>query len=594
MSRALREGTSAWLAWSDGEPVDRPAGGAPPADDRPAPAADLVRAARGACEVAVTVARVVQPAWAATRMERRLAPLAALRADLARHGAELAGLSRRLDRAGWLARSEALSAEVVPLADACAFLLRRAGELLAPRRPDVADRPAWLAGVDLELLREPHGVVLVVAPANYPILIPGVQVLQALVAGNAVLLKPGPQGTAAACWLAERLARGGLPEGLLTVLPEDAAAAQEAIEAGVDKVVLTGSATTGAEVLARLAPRRVPATLELSGNDPLIALADADPALVVQALAFGLRLHGGATCIAPRRALVHRRIFDAVEAGLAAAVSAAAATALESALGSAPGSAPRTAPPAAAWPPSGDVAAGMPVSTDERRRARELVAAAVAGGGRLVGGTPTGIELTAGGPPLPLVVAEAPPDAELRAADLFAPVVLLDPVDHVEEAVRRANGGPWALGASVFGGEAAARAVAARLAAGVVTVNDVIVPTADPRVPFGGRRRSGYGVTRGAEGLLEMTVVKAVSVRRRRRFLGLGSPLRRHRHLEPPRPGDEALFRAYLAVAHGSTLSQRLRGLAALLRAGLARWRAERHAAAEATLPNPTSHTEVR
>ena len=89
-----------------------------------------------------------------------------------------------------------------------------------------------------------------------------------------------------------------------------------------------------------------------------------------------------------------------------------------------------------------------------------------------------------------------------------------------------------------------------------MVVNDVIVPTADPRLPFGGRGESGFGVTRGAEGLLDLTVPKVVAVRRGRRLP----------HLEDPHPADADLFRAYLALAHGGGLRTRLRGAMDLAR----------------------------
>ena len=141
--------------------------------------------------------------------------------------------------------------------------------------------------------------------------------------------------------------------------------------------------------------------------------------------------------------------------------------------------------------------------------------------------------------------------------------------------MQRANASPYGLGASVFGGASEARVVAGRLKAGVVTVNDLIVPTADPRLPFGGRGLSGFGVTRGAEGLLEMTAPKAVAVRRlpgvlTRRFA------RPHRHFEPNLPEDEALFQAWLAVAHGGSLGSRLAAVPGLVRALVARGRAGR------------------
>src|SRR5581483_6232963 len=136
------------------------------------------------------------------------------------------------------------------------------------------------------------------------------------------------------------------------------------------------------------------------------------------------------------------------------------------------------------------------------------------------------------------------------------PLVALVPIRDDDEALAVAAHCPYALGATVFGAEPGASALAGRVHAGVVVVNDVIAPTADPRLPFGGRGRSGFGVTRGAEGLLEMTALKAVCVRRGKW----------HPHLEPEQPGDTTLFLAYLRAAHGGRLRDRIAGWWSLLR----------------------------
>ena len=99
----------------------------------------------------------------------------------------------------------------------------------------------------------------------------------------------------------------------------------------------------------------------------------------------------------------------------------------------------------------------------------------------------------------------------------------------------------------------------------MVVINDLIAPTADPRVPFGGRGDSGFGVTRGAEGLLEMTVLKSV-IHRRDRF---------RPHYDPPRAGDDQLFAAYARVVHGTGLAKRFRSLSDIARLGVARGRSE-------------------
>ncbi len=411
---------------------------------------------------------------------------------------------------------EGLIGEVLPLADACLFLEREAEAILAPRRRGSAGRPLWLFGVDLEIRREPLGTVLIIGACNYPLLLTGVQTIQALVAGNTVLLKPGRGGSAAATALASGLARAGLPANLLTVLEEDPDAARRAIAAGVDKVVLTGSATTGRAVMAELARHGTPSVMELSGCDACLVLEGADLDLVARALAFGLRFKGSATCIAPRRVLAKGATLAILEAKLTDAA--------------------RAIPP-------------RRVDPDGAARVKQLVDDAVASGARLASGRADG------GTSMPvLVVANARAGMPLLTEDLFAPVISLIPTETDDDAVAAANANPYALGAAVFGPLDAARRMAGRLEVGCVVVNDVIAPTADPRLPFGGRRASGFGVTRGAEGLLELTAVKTVSIRRGRML----------QHLDPPRARDASIFLSYLRAAHAGTWRARAAGLYAL------------------------------
>jgi delta 1-pyrroline-5-carboxylate dehydrogenase len=141
----------------------------------------------------------------------------------------------------------------------------------------------------------------------------------------------------------------------------------------------------------------------------------------------------------------------------------------------------------------------------------------------------------------PILVASATPELALLQADIFAPVLAIVPVRDCEQALRFDNMCPYALGASVFGPEESARRLATRVRAGAVTINDLIVPTADPRLPFGGRAQSGYGATRGAEGLLELTCLKTISLRRGR--------LRPH--YQPTTALDQTVFLPYLRAVHG-------------------------------------------
>ncbi len=360
--------------------------------------------------------------------------------------------------------ADILVAEVLPLLAACRFLERRAARILAPTRP--AGRPVWLFGTRLRVRRVPLGRVLVIGPSNYPLFLPGAQVLQALAAGNVVAVKPAPGCAAPMRLLRAALIEAGLRETALSVLDDDVAAAGAAIAGGVDHVVLTGAAQTGRAVLAALAPRLVPATMELSGRDAMIVLDGADLDLAVAAAAFGLRLNAGRTCIAPRRLIVVASLAETLAARLDAALADAPAVPLRDGVGA------------------------------------RVVAIA-------------GAAAVAGGMMRPRVVRAAAGEPWVDQ-DLFAPLAALLVARDAAAAVALANAGPYALGATVFGPPEAARRVAARLRAGCVVINDMIAPTADPALPFGGTGASGFGVTRGAEGLLAMTRPQAVVERTRR------------------------------------------------------------------------------
>lgn len=172
------------------------------------------------CSEAMARARLAQARWAAVPLLKRLAALRRLRGLVAQH-------CRPLAEASAVTRSrpavEILSAEVLPLAEACRFLEREAPILLGAVRLSAVGRPLWLRGVRSEIYREPYGVVLLIGPGNYPLLLPGVQLVQALIAGNAVLFKPGLGGTTAAELLCELILEAEFPKDLVILLPESVA-----------------------------------------------------------------------------------------------------------------------------------------------------------------------------------------------------------------------------------------------------------------------------------------------------------------------------------------------------------------------------------
>ncbi len=463
--------------------------------------------------------RRAQREWAAHSVPERLRVIVRLRALLVRHASRLAAASARVR---CVDPAEVITSEVLPLAEGCRFLESQAAGLLAPRQLGAMDRPLWLSGVRTTIRREPCGVILILAPSNYPLFLAGSQMIQALAAGNAVLAKPAPGALEPLAILRDLLIQSGLPTGLLELLPEDVPAVHQLIRDEADKVVLTGGMAAGRAVLQTCADAIVPATVELSGIDSVHVLDDADPVRAADLLLYGLALNRGRTCIAPRRIFVHQAVSGDLRAALQDRFRS------------------RRAP-----------------ITELSPWVRKALNEALAQGAKVLAGAWSDAE---GLFRYPLILEHVPGPSQLRQDDHFGPIAVLQEVTSEQEALELDRACPFALGATVFSrDERRASAFAAQLSAGSVTVNDLIVPTADPRVPFGGRKLSGFGVTRGAEGLLEMTTAQVISSRRANSWLP---------HLDAPASGDEERFTHLLNLLHGNGLWSRLGSLRHLLTQG--------------------------
>jgi acyl-CoA reductase-like NAD-dependent aldehyde dehydrogenase len=467
-------------------------------------------------------ARRAQTAWRQTPMRRRLDRVRTFRHLLVRDcDALCAAAARDVDKPV----HETLACEIVPLADACRFLERRAERLLQPRRVSKRWRPLWLWGQRDTVVRRPRGVVGVIGTWNYPLYLNGTQIVQALTAGNAVLWKPSEVAPASAAVLHALLLEAGFPAELCPMLEATREAGRMLTETALDHLVFTGSASTGRAIARTLGERLISSTLELSGCDALFVLDDADVGLAARAAWFGATLHRGQTCLAVRRIFVQRSVYAAFLVELRQAAG-------------------KASPLPLALPAQADFAA-------------RLIRAAVEDGGRLLlDSTPADGENS-----IPQVVFDARPDMALCREASFAPVAAVLPFDTVEEAVSMEAVCPYALGASIFSrDERRALRLAEALRAGMISMNEVIVSTAHPATPFGGRGDSGWGVTQGAEGLLEMTVPQVISVRSGR--------FRPHYELAMGHDGERQteMLRGLLQSAHAPTWRQRLAGWRRLLR----------------------------
>jgi acyl-CoA reductase-like NAD-dependent aldehyde dehydrogenase len=222
---------------------------------------------------AIDAARGAQIEWARRPVAERAKLIGEIRPLLAADATEIARVTAAAnDRP----IAEKIVSEVIPLLDACKFLQRNAARALRSKRFGARGRPVWLHGSSFEVQRKPYGIVLIVTAGNYPLFLPGVQMLHALVAGNAVLLKPAEGASAPIARLTELAARAGIPANLIQLLPESTEAARQAARLGADKAIFTGSSENGRNFLAHLAHHNTPSVMELSGADTVYVRADAD------------------------------------------------------------------------------------------------------------------------------------------------------------------------------------------------------------------------------------------------------------------------------------------------------------------------------
>ena len=404
----------------------------------------------------------------------------------------VAAVRADIGKADW----ETVTQEFLPLVASIRWHRDHAERLLAPAR--VGGGPWWLLGQRHWRLRLPVGRVLVIATWNYPLQLLGIQLAQAVVAGNCVVVKPSERSPRSQRMLLElarsAAAAAGLPSDTVVSAEATREAGRELLERErFDHVLFTGSTAVGREVALACARTLTPSTLELSGRDSAIVLADADPVLAARSIWHASTMNAGQTCMAPRRALVDRSVYVRFLDALRPLAAAARPV--------------RLADPAMA------------------ERCVQLACAAVQLGGRSLGGV---IEPAAAGSMRPLCIESCPRSCELFAGDHFGPVLAVTPADGIDDAVAAHRSVGQHLATSVFTGDPAATladaAFLAALGSGVVTVNDAVIPTGHPGIAIEGRGPSGWGPSRGESGLLALTREVTCSTTSRRLRAPLDEP----------------------------------------------------------------------
>jgi acyl-CoA reductase-like NAD-dependent aldehyde dehydrogenase len=335
------------------------------------------------------------------------------------------------------------------------------------------------------ILYRPLGVVGVIAPWNYPLIIPLGEVAQALAAGNGVILKPSENTPLTADLLAEVFAEAGLPDGLLRVVHGYEETGAALCEAGpVRKVFFTGSTSNGRKVMELAAKHGKPVMLEMGGKDPAIVCVDADIERTVDGILWAGLTTCGQTCAGVERIYADRRIHDEFVAKL------------EQGAGSiAPGD-PRE-PATQIGPMNNEM---------QYEKVLEQLEDAVAKGATARTGGPVEVAGLAGKFLAPVVLTGVDHSMKVMTDETFGPLLPVMAFDTEEEAIALANDSVYGLGASVWSRDLRrARMIADRIESGMVWINDATYSHGLAYAPWGGVKDSGSGVTHSKHGFYEMT-----------------------------------------------------------------------------------------
>jgi len=432
---------------------------------------------------AVERGRAAQVAWADLGVPARIEILRKFQQLLHRNKDEIA---RTITRENGKPQVEALLTEVLVVLDAARFLIENAHAMLQPEL--VPHGNLIMKTKSAHLVREPHGVIGIISPWNYPFSTPATEGLAALVAGNAVVIKPSEFTPLAALELARLLHAAGVPSEMFQVVVGDGSTGAALVDAPIDKIVFTGSVRTGKRVAEAAAKKLLPVLLELGGKDPMLVLADADLDVVTSAALWGGFMNAGQTCLSVERCYVHRSLYEKF---LAAVVEKTRKLRVGNGLD-----------------PGTDI--GPMIHEQQIRVVETQVADAIARGARLLCG---GRRLPELGPNFyaPTILADVTHEMLMMREETFGPVLPMMAFTTDEEAVRLANNSEFGLAASVWTSDRRrGEALARRIQAGTVMVNDVISCFGISEAPHGGVKSSGLGRTHGRLGLEEMVRVKYV------------------------------------------------------------------------------------
>ncbi|MGE0549343.1 MAG: aldehyde dehydrogenase family protein [Kofleriaceae bacterium] len=425
-------------------------------------------------DLAVGRARVAAERWAALSFAARTDQLTAFRKALAANVDQLAELMHRENGKPMLEAYQELMLAIGHVQHA----MSRAESAMAPRRVSAG----LMANYRATISYQPLGVVGVIGPWNYPMFTPLGSIAYALAAGNAVVFKPSELMPLLGVKLGEIAAGAFSIPDVLQVVTGAGTTGAALAKAAIDKISFTGSAATGKRVMIAAAERLTPVLLELGGKDPMIVCDDADVEKAAEACVFGSLVNAGQMCISVERVYVADAIHDRFVESVMGYVGKIRTDGEHRQI-------------------------GAMTSASQVTIVKDHLSDALAKGAKALTGGPDAIQ---GNFIKPTVLTNVDHSMKVMTEETFGPVVSIQRVRSIDEAVKLANDTKYGLGSSVFSASSA-RSIAARLRSGMTSINSVLAFGAIPGLPFGGIGESGFGRIHGDEGIREFTRTHSIA-----------------------------------------------------------------------------------